>query len=105
MEIFRQFDLVLDPGSDAPVRIPGEVLVFTGGAVMAPELWDAIGADRERVFAVMADHRADRSFGNFRETAVAPEELWDAEQLASLRALRDVVDPRHLVQANHELLV
>ncbi|HEY8371761.1 MAG TPA: type VII secretion system-associated protein [Pseudonocardiaceae bacterium] len=31
VEIFRQFDLVLDPGSDAPVRIPGEVLCAAFG--------------------------------------------------------------------------
>jgi FAD/FMN-containing dehydrogenase len=81
--------------------IPGEYLVYAGGAVMAPELAPAVGAALDGFIAGLANWKHDRMYMNFAEEATDPVAFFGEERLARLRAVRATVDPDRVMVASH----
>ncbi len=81
--------------------IPGEYLVYGGGAVMAPEMGPAVIAALEGFLTGLANWKHDRMYLNFAEVATDPVALFGEERAARLRAIRATVDPDGMMVANH----
>ena len=80
--------------------IPGEFLVYGGGAVMGPEMAPAVAGALKGFIDGLASWKHDRMYLNFSEEPTDPVALFGEEQYARLKAIRATVDPDRVMVAN-----
>jgi FAD/FMN-containing dehydrogenase len=80
--------------------IPGEFLVYGGGAVMGPEMAPAVAGALKGFIDGLASWKHDRMYLNFSEEPTDPVALFGEERAARLRAIRATVDPDRVMVAN-----
>ncbi len=79
--------------------------VFAVGIAATPEMAAGVGADLAGLRAGLAPFEGGRRAANFVEEVDAdPTELWDAETLERLRAVKAAVDPDGAIRSNHPLV-
>ncbi|GAA3633770.1 FAD-binding oxidoreductase [Microlunatus ginsengisoli] len=89
------------PNGGALDRIEGDFLLFGVGMALSPEMGAQVAADARRLNAVLAPWANGSTYLNFAETVVDAKTGYAAESWNRLRAIRSVVDPDGVFQANH----
>ena len=92
------------PAADcgALASLNGSYLMFAVGAVMAPEMAEAVKTSLEKVNGVFSPYDAGRYF-SFTEQPVDLEMIFPAETVARMREVKAAYDPNGLFRANHSV--
>ena len=91
-------------GGAAVASLGGPYHFFGGGMAATPEMKAGVVADLANLRTAMAPHLGTQHYANFVEHVGAdPADIWDAETLARLRAVKQAVDPANLIRSNHPI--
>jgi hypothetical protein len=91
-------------GGEAVASLGGPYLFFGFGMAPFPALRDAVLGELGAMRGALAPYLGEKLYANFVEhVGVEPSEVWDAETLARLRAVKQAVDPANLIRSNHPI--
>jgi FAD/FMN-containing dehydrogenase len=91
-------------GGEAVAALGGPFLFFGFGMAPVPELGAAVRAELALMREALTPYRGVKLYANFVEHVDVPaEELWDADTLARLRAVKAAIDPSNLISSNHPI--
>jgi FAD/FMN-containing dehydrogenase len=89
-------------GGEAVASLGGPYLFFGFGMAATPEMSAAVHADLAALRSAMTPYLGIKRYANFvEEVGIAPSEVWDAETLTRLRAVKRAVDPENVIRSNH----
>ena len=91
------------PGAGVRATLDGDYLMFALGAVFAPEAYDEVHSQAQRVDDALAPWDAGIHYANFEEDKADARRFYDADSWRLLRALRTEWDPKGVFLANHEI--
>jgi len=91
------------PGHGAVVGVNGAFVLFCGALVLDPEMAAAKRAHMDRVKAALAPWSGTGHYLNFAEDQVDVSLSFSADTYARLCAVKDRIDPRNLIHANHAI--
>lgn len=91
------------PNGGALDRLDGDFALFGVGIAPTAEAAAQIRTDAARLVDALGPWANGREYLNFAETAVDPRAGYEAENWNRLRAIRSVVDPDAVFQANHAI--
>ena len=88
-------------GHGALERLDGEFLAFSAGMTLNEEMSAMVEAHLGKAFEPLAAYESGRQYLNFVEHATGASSFFGEGTLARLSAVRDMVDPDRVMQANH----
>jgi len=90
------------PFPGATAGLDAAFVVYAVG-IAAPELGSALAASVAELATTLAPWRAELGYLNFAEHPVAAEQLFGADRVRRLRAIKDAVDPARILRSNHPI--
>jgi FAD/FMN-containing dehydrogenase len=91
-------------GGAAVSSLGGPYHFFGGGMAATPEMKAGVVADLHTLRTAMAPHLGTQHYANFVEHVdVDPADIWDADTLAHLRAVKRAIDPDDVIRSNHPI--
>jgi hypothetical protein len=91
-------------GGERLASLGGPFLFFGVGIAATPDMKAAVLADLTVMRAALTPYIGGRCYANFVEHVdVEPSEIWDAETLTRLRAVKRAVDPDNAIRSNHPI--
>ncbi len=90
------------PGGGALDRLPGEFMVFSVAALMAPEMAAPVAAQLAELRRIFEPHQAGL-YANFVEERVELSDLHSDQTCARLREVRQAWDPDGMFLASHQV--
>jgi FAD/FMN-containing dehydrogenase len=91
------------PANGAAAALDGDYVLYAVGMAPTPEAVEAVHEHIAGLREAMAPWTAERTYFNFAERAVGDDELYDADTVARLRAVKAAVDPDELFRAVHPI--
>ncbi|HEU4973749.1 MAG TPA: FAD-binding oxidoreductase [Baekduia sp.] len=90
-------------GAGALSRLQAPYVMFSVGALMAPEMAEPVAAHLARVDEAFAPWASARSYLNFADVPTDTSRVYPDDTFAALRAIKATYDPTDLVHANHPI--
>ena len=91
-------------GGEAVASLGGPYIFFGFGMAPTPEIRAAVLADLAGMREAVSPYRNTKLYANFVEHVDVPaDQVWDADTLARLRAVKALVDPQNIIRSNHPL--
>jgi hypothetical protein len=88
------------PDCGAAGEIEGEIVIFSVGMAMSPEIGEAIRGDLDGLDAALAPWRAGRGYVNFTDRPREASALFDGETHERLRRVKARYDSGNVIRAN-----
>jgi FAD/FMN-containing dehydrogenase len=88
------------PGAGARATLPGDISMFSLGAILDGPMHEAVGSALQDIDAAVRPYRAGY-YPNFVEEPSDASAFFDAETWARLRAIKAAYDPANVFQGNH----
>lgn len=89
-------------GAGARGSLPGEIVMYAAGLVLAPEDVERLNAALGATWAIVSPYEVGK-YSNFVEAPADASDFWDAETWTRLRRAKALYDPRDVFKGNHHI--